>query len=736
MHRQHATRRVAAMLQSMLLGAVLLTAVSAHATLSHRGDRSPPVPRGIVDERRLAATDREPDQWLSAGRDRAGTYYSPLADINASNAAKLGFAWDYALGTQRGLEATPIVVDGVMYASGNFGRVYALDAATGKERWVYDPGADGQWGRYACCDAVNRGVAVWNGVVYVGALDGYLHAIDAATGRRRWKVDTLPARAPHNPYTLTGAPVIAAGCVILGAGGGDFHGVRGYVAAFEVDTGKLRWRFYTVPRDPALGAQDQPHLIEALKTWDPHHRWETGGGGAVWDGISYDAALDLLYIGTGNAAPYNIKEGGRQGGDGLYTASILALRASTGVLAWHYQVVPGDMWDFDSTQKMILADLTIRQRPRKVLMQASKNGFFYVLDRTSGQLLSAQPFAYANWTKGIDLSSGRPLPNAQANYDASPKLIFPWEGGAHSWQPMSFDPHTQRVFIPVMEVGNVQLECSGRPAGLVEGQFTSPAVPAADYDPKALARLYGAQPAREALAQGAPTLGRGFLRAWNPVQQRLLWEVPTQSAWDGGVLSTGGNLVIQGDVAGQINVYAADSGKRLTMLAVGTSVMAAPMSYRIAGVQYIAVMAGYGGGQIGVEYPKNSAAFRYGNAGRIVALKVGGAAVPLPAAFHEAPYPMPPAREGNAAQMAAGEILYNRYCSRCHVMGRSVLPDLRRLSAAKHQLFYDIVLNGLLAPAGMGRFDDVLSRPDAAAIHAYVVQESWAAYGQQQGGGS
>ena len=478
-NRHHACRRVAAMMQSILLGAVPVTAVSAGAATAHHGDRSPPpVPPGAVDERRLAQADREPDQWLTAGRDPAGTYHSPLTDINASNAAKLGFAWEYALGTHRGLEATPVVVDGAMYASGNFGRVYALDAATGKERWVYDPGADGQSGRYACCDAVNRGVAVWSGVVYVGALDGYLHAIDAATGRRLWKVDTLPARGPRSPYTLTGAPVIAGRSVILGAGGGDFHGVRGYVAAFDVDTGKLRWRFYTVPRDPALGAQDQPHLIEALKTWDPHHRWETGAGGPVWDGISYDAALDLIYIGTGNAAPYNIKEGGRQGGDDLYTASILALQASTGTLAWHYQVVPGDMWDFDSTQKMILADLTIKQRPRKVLMQASKNGFFYVLDRTNGELLSAQPFAYSNWTKGIDLTSGRPIPNAQANYDASPKLIFPWEGGAHSWQPMSFDPQTQRVFIPVMEVGDVQMESSGRPAGLVEGQFTSPALPA------------------------------------------------------------------------------------------------------------------------------------------------------------------------------------------------------------------------------------------------------------------
>ena len=671
------------------------------------------------------AADRDPGQWPTAGRDDSGTYHSPLRDINTSNVSTLGFAWEYKLGTHRGLEATPVVVDGVLYTSGNFGKVYALDAATGSERWVYDPGVDGQYGRYSCCDAVNRGVAVSKGRVYVAALDGYLHAIDAVTGKRVWKVDTLPARGSKAPYTVTGSPVIAGNLLLIGAGGGDFRGTRGYVAAFDVQTGRFQWRFYTVPRNPALGAQDQPHLVDAVKTWDARHRWEEGGGGPVWDGISYDAHLKLIYIGTGNAAPYDIKADGRSGGDNLYTASIIALH-ETGQLAWYYQVVPSDMWDFDSTQKMVLADLTLEGKPRKVLMQASKNGFFYVLDRITGQFISAKPFAFANWTQGIDPKSGRPIPNSAVDYERGPKIIFPWEGGAHSWQPMSFDANTHRAFIPVMEMGDVQLETSHLPAGLVEGQFTSPIFAVEDYDPKALVSLYGALPPLENLGRGLPPAqGRAFLRAWDPVKQRLVWEVPTETYWDGGVLSTQSGLVIQGDIAGRLNVYAANSGKLLKRVELGTSVMAAPMTYRVGGVQYIAVMAGYGGGQIGAPLPDNSAAYRYGNEGRIIALKIGGGPVPLPAQVVSQPLPRPPAREGTRAQIDAGEVLYNRFCSRCHVFGRGVLPDLRRLTPAKHQLFYGIVLHGVLAPLGMGRFDDVLERSDAEAIHAYIVDQAW-----------
>ena len=672
------------------------------------------------------------EQWTEAGHDRGGTFHSGLSRINTATVARLGYAWDYKLGSHRGLEATPIVVDGVMYASGNFGRVYALDAGTGKERWTYDPGVDGQAGRYACCDAVNRGVAYWQGRIYVAALDGYLHCIDAATGQRLWKADAFPSRGPKSPLTLTGTPVIAGDSVVIGTGGGDFHGVRGYVEAFDLKTGALRWRFYTVPRDPALGPQDQPHLVDAIKTWDPHHRWETGGGGAVWDGIAYDQQLNLVYVGTGNAAPLDVREDGRTGGDARYSDSILALEADSGALKWSFQVVPGDLWDLDSTQKLILADLTINGAARKVLMQASKNGFFYVLDRTNGEFISGKPYAFANWTKGLDPKSGRPQLNPDADYSHSPKLIFPWEGGAHSWQAMSFDPRKSRVFIPVVEAGDIQIETAHLPAGLVEGQFTSPIINIEDYDPKALASLYGPLPPRASLTKGLPSAkARGFLRAWDPVQQRLAWEVPTETYWNGGVLSTDGGLVVQGDIAGRIKVYAADSGKLLKVLQLGTSIMAAPMTYELDGVQYIAVMAGYGGGQIGDALPENSAAYRYGNEGRIIALKLDGGTPPLPPRISFGPIPQPPADTRSASQVASGEILYNRFCSRCHVLGPGVLPDLRRLTPEKQKLFDDIVLKGILSPMGMGRFGDVLSRENAEAIHAYIIHEAWLGFRDQ-----
>ena len=579
------------------------------------------------------------DQWTHSAHDDAGTFHSALRDMNVGNAKSLGFAWDYRLGTHRGLEATPIVVDGVLYTSGNFGRVYALDAASGQERWRYDPDVDGQAGRYACCDAVNRGVAYWKGRIIVAALDGYLHAIDTATGKRIWKSDAIPSRGPKSPYTLTGIPVIAGDVVLIGTGGGDFHGVRGYVEAFDLATGALRWRFYTVPKDPRLGPQDQPHLVEAIKTWDPRHRWETAGGGAVWDGISYDAALKLVYIGTGNASPYDLTEDGRTGGDGLYSDCILALNADTGQLVWHFQVVPGDKWDLDSTQKLVLADLDIDNKPRKVLMQASKNGYFYLLDRVTGDFISAKPFAFANWTLGLDAKSGRPVLNPAADYSKSPKLIFPWEGGAHSWQAMSYDAHSGLVFIPVIEAGDIQIETAHLPAGLTEGQFTSPIMSVEDYDPKALAALFGPLPPLESLTRDLPDASnRGVLRAWDALHQRLAWEVATPRYWNGGVLSTDGGLVIQGDLTGRINLYAAASGKLLKSVNVGSSIMATPMTYRVQGVQYIAVMAGYGGGELGVPLPEQSAAYRYGNEGRIIALKLGGPTPKLPAEVSLPPF--------------------------------------------------------------------------------------------------
>ena len=690
---------------------------------------------GQVDAARLANADAEPDQWLANGRDAGGTYFSPLSAINTGNVSRLGLAWEHKLGTRRGLEATPLMVDGVLYSSGTFGRVYALDAATGAEIWTYDPEVDGQYGRYACCDAINRGLAVWHGRVYAGSTDGYLHAIDAASGRRIWKVDTLPARSPKAPYTLPSAPVIAGDVVIVGSSGADFAGVRGYVAAYDVDTGAFRWRFYTVPRDPKKGPQDQPDLVATIKTWAPRHDWNQGSGGAVWDGISYDSKLKLVFFGTANVAPYDFKQGGQAGKNELYTASIVAVHAETGRLAWYYQTTPGDHWDYDSTQKLILTDLDLGSGPRPVLMQASKNGYYYVLDRATGKLLSVNNYAYVNWSKGIDPRTGQPIPSATANYNKQAKLVFPANVGAHSWQPMSYDPLTRLTYIPTIESGMVYLNSEDLRGGLVEGNFMVQGFPADDYDPVALQNLYGSLPPLEALDKGLPKeTSQGYLRAWDPVRQKLAWQVKTASNWDGGVLSTAGGLVFQGDSAGNFNVYNAQDGTRLKTIPIGTGIMAAPSTYRIGNQQYVVFMAGFGGNMVNFALHKEHAAFNYDNESRIIALKLDGDAVPLPPALHPEPFPKPPTQDGSKAAIARGEVLYNRFCGRCHQLGPGVLPDLRRLPPAMHDVFYNIVLKGLFKNLGMGQWDDVLSRQDAEAIHAYIVDESWKAYSAEQAG--
>jgi quinohemoprotein ethanol dehydrogenase len=681
---------------------------------------------GQVDAARLAAVDRDPDAWLTPGRDAAGSYYSPLADINESNVQRMGFAWEYRLGTNRGLEATPIVVDGVMYTSGNWGRVYALEASTGHELWTYDPQIDGQSGRYACCDSVNRGVAVWKGRVYVASLDGYLHAIDARTGKRIWRVDTLPERGPGGfHYFVTGAPLLAGDVIVIGNGGADFKGARGSVSAYSLDSGAFRWRFYTVPRDPKLGPQDQPHLEAAVKTWPARYDWSTGGGATAWDGFAYDAQRDLVYFGTANASPYHGQHDSAGGGDELFVASITAVHAETGQLAWYYQEIPGEGSDYDTTNKLILADFTVDGQNREVIMQASKNGYLYVLDRVTGEFLSGRQFAHVTWTTGLDPKTHRPAWNPIADWGRAPALMFPSAVGAHNWQPMSFSVQTGLMYIPVIDAPMVYVDTTHLRAGLVEGNFDLAFFFPEDYDPKALASLYGKLPTLETLSPDhkAPK-SRGLIRAVRPLTGEVVWEQQTASVWDGGILSTAGNLVARGDDQGYLNVYAADSGRLLKRLDVGTSIMAAPMTYRLNGVQYVAVMAGYGGGLLFLPFPAESAAYKYGNDGRIVAFRLDGGETPKPP-FASDSVPPPPPREGSPDAIAQGELLYNRYCSRCHAFGRALLPDLRRLTPEIHGIFYDIVLRGALRSQGMARWDDVLSQEDAAAIHAYLIDQAW-----------
>lgn len=687
---------------------------------------------GDVSYERLKRADKEPENWFLGGRDISGAYYSPLTQINDRNVGKLGLAWEYDTQTARGLEATPTVVDGVMYTSGNWGRVYALDARTGAELWTFDPEPDGQTGRKACCDVVNRGLVVWQGKVYVGSIDGRLFALDAKTGKTIWSVDTIIDHKRF--YAITGAPQVAKNVVVIGNGGADF-GVRGYISAYDLKTGKLAWRFYTVPGDPKKGFE-HPELKTAAKTWDPKSAWDIGGGGTVWDGMAYDPDLNLLYVGTGNSSPYNGKLRSPGGGDNLYLASILAINPDTGRLKWHYQQVPGENWDYTATQKMVLTDLVINGKNRKILMQAPKNGFFYVLDRKTGALLSAKNYTYVNWASRIDMKSGRPVVTPQADYNGGPKLIYPSMGGGHNWQPMAYNPKTGLVYIPVIDMPMIFIDLVGNKGKVkwVDGQLdVGSIIPDPTYDPKYYERLFGKLPTYEEISKIRPNPNpRGIIRAWDPVKQKAVWEHEISNFWDGGVMTTAGNLVFQGRTTGELWVYAADTGKVLTKISTGSSMMAAPMTYAIDGVQYVAVMAGLGGGG-GAAYPPDSAAYKYGNEGRIMAFKLGGSPVPIPPLLNHEAFVEPPARVGTVTEIEHGEELFVGHCGRCHILGgRGLMPDLRRMTSGVHADFKNIVLKGARAPMGMGRFDDIISDKDADDIHAYIIDQAWQAYEAQK----
>ena len=700
-------------------------------------------PPGAVDAARLRAADSEPQNWFTGGRDQDGTYYSPLKTLDAGNVKNLGFAWSYDLGNpMRGQEATPIVVDGVMYTSGTWGYVYAVDASSGRELWRYDPKADFFAARNPCCDLVNRGVAVWKGKVYVAAVDGRLHALDAATGRKIWQVDTI---SDHKlPYSSTGAPQIAGDVVVIGNSGSDMGrgGVRGYVTAYDLDSGAFKWRFYTVPPAPGQPLEN-PDLEAAAKTWDPHRAAQYQGGGTAWDGFAYDPDLKLVYFGTANAAPYDLRQLGPAKLDSLYTASIIALHADTGRLAWYYQTTPHDHWDYDSVQKLIFADLDVAGGVHRVVMQASKNGFFYILDRATGKLLSAKDYTYINWASGVDMKTGRPIPTPQSDWYASPKNVYPSWAGAHTWNPMSYSAQTHLVYIPVLDVPSVWVDMlhNGGEVKFLDGFFTGNGIfPDDTYDAAGLKRLYGPLPdLKDIKAERKVKPVRELIRAWDPVAQKTVWEHETSAGMrgvDGGAMSTAGNLLFQGRGSGGLWVYAADTGKVLKVIETGSHIMAAPMTYAVNGEQYVAVQVGYGGTSIAEgPIPPSSAAVKYENANRIIALKLGGGAVPTPPARIAEPFAEPPPQTADAAGINAGEVKFIEECSRCHALGLSTTPDLRRLDPGLHAAFKDIVLHGALAPAGMERFDDLLSEKDVDNIHAYLIDQSWIAFRAQEAAG-
>lgn len=665
---------------------------------------------GWVDEKRILQAGSEPSNWMSLGGNYQMQHYSQLAKINKENVKTLGLAWEYDARSrrgrvQRGLEATPIVVDGVMYTSGAWGVVYALNAKTGAEIWRYDPEVDGSYARRACCDVVNRGVQVWKGKVYVGVLDGYLVCLNAETGKVEWKVDTITDRARF--YTITSPPQVAGNVVVIGNSGGEF-GVRGYITAYDLETGKQAWRFFLVPGDPKNGFEHEEMEL-AAKTWDENSDWLAGLGGTSWGEFTYDPELNLLYVGAGNSSPYPIWHRSPKGGDNLFLASILAIYPDSGKMKWYYQTTPGEIWDFTCTSTMTLADLPVNGSPRKVLMTAPKNGFFYVLDRVTGEFISGNNFVPVNWASGIDIKTGKPIFTAEGWYKDEPKIVFPGPAGGHSWQPMSFNPGTGLAYFSALHLPTYYE--SVKKFGYDRNDNTGVIM----------------RPQREPLAntKGPVLPEEGYLLAWDPVQQKEVWRVKSEVAdFNGGVLSTAADLVFQGTTDGYFNAYDAKTGERLVSIHTGVGTMAAPMTYEVDGEQYVAVMAGYGGATLAF-IPDGAAMTKYQNLGRILVFKLGGGPTPLPPEVEPIAVPAPPEKALAKESVERGRILYGSYCGPCHggfgKKHHSAYPDLAKMTGNTHEQFGTIVLGGAYSSYGMASFADVLQLSDAEAVHDFLI---------------
>ena len=681
-----------------LIAAGLLLGLTLTTPSSQAADVTP------VDGARILAADEEPGNWLTHGRTYSEQRFSPLDQINVDNVGELGLAWYVDKPERRGIEATPLVIDGRMYTTSAWSIVYALDAKTGAELWRFDPEVPKEWGKRACCDVVNRGVAAWDDRIYVGTIDGRLIALEAESGAVVWDVNTIDR---DKPYTITGAPRVIDGKVIIGNGGAEL-GVRGYVSAYDAVTGEMVWRFYTVPGNPAEGFENET-MEMAAETWTGEW-WSYGGGGTVWDSMAYDAELDLLYIGVGNGSPWNRDIRSPEGGDNYFLSSIVALRPDTGEYVWHYQTTPGDTWDYTATQHIMLLDLEIDGELRKTLVQAPKNGFFYVIDRETGAFISANNFVPVNWATHIDPDTGRPVETEQARYPDpdQPQFIVPSPFGGHNWHPMAYSPRTGLVYLPAQEMPFVYGRDPGfefKPGEWNLGvKFAHSSLP---EDPQEAGEII-------------PLL-KGRLLAWDPAANKEVFRIEHPGPWNGGVLATAGDLIFQGTPGGRFSAYHAATGEELWSTQAQTGVVSGPVTYEVDGEQYVTVTVGWGT-VFGLIAPGEQRPVS-----RVLTFRLGGAEQLPELEVAAEDWPEPPPVTGSEAEIALGRDHYLARCFMCHgdaAMSGGVLPDLRKLSEASHAAWDQVVLEGVLAGRGMPGFAHLLSPADSAAIQQYVIKRS------------
>lgn len=654
--------------------------------------------KAAVDQGRLENTEKEPDQWLTYGGSLQEQRFSRLDQINTDNVDQLGLAWyaDYDTNLQQ--EGTPLYIDGVIYVSTAWSKLYAFDAKTGEQLWQYDPEVPGEWAVNVCCGLVNRGIAAWNGKIYIGSLDGRLVAVDAETGEEVWSTMTVDQ---SQRYSITGAPRVVKGRVLIGNSGAEF-GVRGYLSAYDAETGELDWRFYTVPGNPELGFENDAMRM-AAETWTGEW-WTVGGGGTVWDSVIYDPETDLIYIGVGNGSPWSAEARSPEGGDNLFLSSIVAVTPDTGEYVWHYQTTPWETWDYTATQHIMTADLMIDGRERHVVMQAPKNGFFYVLDAYTGELLSADPFTEINWADGVDLATGRPMIRPEARYDAedTPFNALPGPQGAHAWHPMAFHPETGLVYIPVQHAWFPFVE--------------DPAYQPSDVGYN-LGVDFGAQFTYYQENPDAPNDFIGYLIAFDPLTGEEVWRGESNQGPTGGALATAGGLVFQGGGANQdFRAYDAASGEKLWSTEARTGVLAGAITYELDGQQYVAVSVG--GNQAGGYFAPNYS--------RLLVYTLGADAE-LPATEEWTPRPLdPPPAVAADDQVEQGRALYSQNCASCHgdngQTRGAVFPDLTRTPMLHSQEGFDlVVLEGIREANGMVSFADALDRPDSRALRAYLI---------------